>query len=252
MQFDIQLALQLCGYVIGLPLELLVIAALVRGPYKRFPMLFAYTIVTFLTTVIEIPANIAYYFGDRQPVRSRAFYYWLDEWFLLVLLFLVVVTLIWHATADIRSRRPVRTVLIVGPLLLAAVSFLIHYNPNAAGPGEWMTPWTRDCYFGTAILDLGLWTLLIASREKDRLLLLLSGALGIQFTGEAIGGSIRLLAVAIFGRTAHAVLLIVIGNVLMVAANLLCMYIWWRAFREAPAGARRACALPEEGEEPIT
>jgi hypothetical protein len=247
----VQFALQVCGYAVGLPLELLIIAALVRGPYKRFPVLFAYTIVSFLTTVVEIPAYIAHYRGGPTP-RSRAAFYWFDEGILMVLLFLVVVTLIWHATANIRSRRPVRTVVIVGPLVFAAFSFLIHYTPNAAGPGVWMTPWTRDCYFATAILDLGLWTMLIASREKDRLLLLLSGALGIQFTGEAIGGSIRLLAVAIFGRTEQARPLIVIGNVLMVATNLLCMYIWWRALREAPADAPGACGLPEPGEERIT
>lgn len=232
-----QFALQVCGFVVGLPLELLIIAALVRGPYKRFPALFAYIVVTFLTTVIEIPANIAYYRGEGQALRSRAFYYWLNERVLLVLLFLVVVTLIWHATAQMRSRRLVRLTLVVGPILLAAVSFLIHYNPNASGPGEWMTPWTRDLNFGSAILDLGLWTLLVASREKDRLLLMLSGALGIQFTGEAIGGSLRNLAVAIYGRTLQARPLILTGNVLMMAADLVCMYIWWQAFREARGGA---------------
>jgi hypothetical protein len=248
----VQFALQLCGYVVGLPLELLIIAALVRGPYKRFPILFAYTIVTFLTTVVEIPANIAYYRGDRQALRSRAFYYWFNERVLLVLLFLVVVTLIWHATAHIRSRKPVRLILIVGPILFASASFLIHYNPNATVQGEWMTPWTRDLNFGSAVLDLGLWTLLIASRGKDRLLLMLSGALGIQFTGEAIGGSIRSLAVAIFGPTAQARPLLVTGNILIMAANLVCMYIWWQAFREARAGALQAYNPPRRGEEEIT
>ena len=52
-----------------------------------------------------------------------------------------------------------------------------------------MTPWTRDLNFCSAILDLALWALLIAAREKDHRLLLLSGGLGIQFTGEAIGES---------------------------------------------------------------
>jgi hypothetical protein len=245
----VQFALQVCGYVVGLPLELLIIAALVRGPYKRFPILFAYTIFNFLTTVVEIPAYIAFYSGDRQAQRTRAFYYWLDEGVLFVLLFLVVVTLIWHATAHIRSRRLVRLILIVGPILFASASFLIHYNPNAAVPGEWMTPWTRDLNFVSAVLDLGLWTLLIASREKDRLLLMLSGALGIQFAGEAMGGSIRNLAVAVYGRAQQARPLILTGNVLMMAADLVCMYIWWQAFREARAGA----PLPyNRGEEEIT
>jgi len=246
---QLALALQVCGFVVGLPLELLIIAALVRGPYKRFPALFAYATVTFLTTIIEIPANIAYYRGERQPLRSRAFYYWLNERVLLVLLFLVVVTLIWHATAHMRSRKLVRLTLVVGPVLFAAISFLIHYNPNAAGPGEWMTPWTRDLNFGSAILDLGLWMLLVASREKDRVLLMLSGALGIQFTGEAIGGSTRNLAVAIYGRTQQARPLLMTGNVMIMAADLVCMYIWWQALREARAGAIHAYPRPGRGQE---
>jgi hypothetical protein len=245
---QLQYAIQVCAWVIGLPLELLVIAALVRGSYKRFPILFAYVIVDFLTTVIEIPAYIAYYHGDRLA-RSRASLFWPDEGLLFVLLFLVVVTLIWHATARIRSRKLVRLTLIVGPLLYATVSFLIHYNPNARGPGEWMTPWTRDLSFGSAVLDLGLWMLLIASREKDRLLLALSGALGIQFTGEAIGGSFRNLAVAIYGRTLQARPLVLTGNVLIMAADLACMYIWWKAFRGARAEATEAYSAPEGRQE---
>ena len=242
MQFAL-FALQVCGYVVGLPLELLIIAALLRGPYKRFPILFAYTIANFLTTVAEIPPYIVYYLpdtarylGNVAPLRTRASYYWFDEGVLFVLLFLVVVTLIWHATAHIRSRKLARLVLIGGPVLFASISFLIHYNPHAHGPGEWMTPWTRDLNFVSAVLDLGLWTLLIASREKDRRLLLLSGALGIQFTGEAIGGAIRNLAVAIYGQTPGAQPLLMTGGALIMATNLVCMYIWWQAFREAPAG----------------
>ena len=114
-----------------------------------------------------------------------------------------------------------------------------------------MTPWTRDLNFGSAVLDLGLWTLLIASREKDRRLLMLSGALGIQFAGEAIGGSIRNLAVAIYGPTAQARPLLMTGNVLIMVANLVCMYIWWQAFREARAGALPAYSPPGRGPEGI-
>ena len=257
-----QFALQLCGYAVGLPLELLIVAAMLRGPYKRFPILFAYTIASFLTTVVEIPAyiehyikipaGIAYYLGGSQAQRSRASFYWFDEQVLMVLLFLVVVTLIWHATADLRSRKLVRLILIAGPIVFASVSFLIHYNPNAPGPGEWMTPWTRDLNFGSAILDLGLWTLLIASRKKDRRLLMLSGALGIQFTGEAIGGAIRNLAVSIYGRTQQARPLVLTGDVMMMAADLVCMYIWWQAFREARAGALQALVPPGRREEGTT
>ena len=48
----------------------------------------------------------------------------------------------------------------------------------------WMTLVSRDLSFSAVILDLLLWMLLIAARRKDRQLLMLSGALGIQTHGS--------------------------------------------------------------------
>ena len=60
--------------------------------------------------------------------------------------------------------------------------------------------------------------------------------MGIQFTGEAIGTSIRQLAL----RTrSHAMSLT--GAVMILLADLLFLYIWWQALRTAPA--RRNPAL---------
>jgi hypothetical protein len=232
-------AIQVAGYLIGLPLEILIIAAMLRGPYRRFPVLFLYTIANFLTTLIEIPAYVAYYAGNAQDFRSRAWLYWLDEQILLTLIFLVVLSLIWHATGGLRSARLVRFWVIAGAVVFAAGSFLIHHKPDALAPGQWMTPWTRDLYFGSAILDLALWTLLIAAREKDRLILMLSGALGIQFTGEAIGGSIRTLSLR---PTPISRGMVFGGDIVILLANLFCLYFWWQALRDPSVGDKRAAA----------
>jgi len=96
-----------------------------------------------------------------------------------------------------------------------------------------MTPWTRDLNLCSAILDMALWALLIASRDKDYCLLLLSGGLGIRFTGEAIGTSLRQLALSTRSRP-----LSLSGGVLMVLANLVFLYVWWQAFRRRPSGRR--------------
>jgi hypothetical protein len=101
-----------------------------------------------------------------------------------------------------------------------------------------MTPWTRDLNFCSAILDLALWALLIAAREKDQCLLLLSGGLGIKFTGEAVGTSIRQLALRTRSRT-----LSLSGGVLMLLANLIFLYIWWQAFRTTPVRQQRGATL---------
>ena len=87
-----------------------------------------------------------------------------------------------------------------------------------------MTLWLRDLNFSAAILDLGLWAMLLASRHKETRLLLLSGALGIQFTGEAIGQSLRHL----FPWELSP------GDVVTLLANLVCLWIWWQALRTVP------------------
>ncbi len=214
-----RMALQYAGWVIGLPLELLIIASLVRGPYRRFPFVLLYSIALFLTTILEISVYQAYSAG-KHLAHSRAFYYWLDEGIRQVLVFAVVISLVYEASASLPSRRVVRSSLIAAAVIFGAASFLIHYDPNVV-PGQWMTLWTRDLSFSSTFLDLALWAMLISRQQKDTCLLLLSGALGIQFTGEAIGQSLRHL----FPWTLSP------GDVLALLANLASLWIWWQALR---------------------
>ena len=227
-----RLAIVLCGAVIGIPLQILIIAGLVRGGYRRFPVVLAYMIADFLTTVVEFPSDVGYVRSMPWAADAYTAVYWLDEVIMQVLVYAVVMSLIYQATGKLRPRRIVRASLIAGALLFAGISFLIHRNP-ALNTGSFMTPWTRDLNLCSSVLDLALWALLIAARGMDRQLLLLSGGLGIQFTGEAIGTSIRQLALS---TRSHAMSLT--GGVLMLLANLVFLYIWWQALRAAPARER--------------
>jgi len=230
-------AIQLCGVVIGLPLELLVIAALLRGGYRRFPFILVYTIAVFLTTVVELPSGLGYVRSMPWAATAYAAVYWLDEAILQVLVYAVVMSLIYQATGKLRSRRIVRAALIIVAILPAGISFLIHRDP-ALNVGSFMTPWTRDLNFCSAILDMALWAMLIASRDKDHRLLLLSGGLGILFTGEAIGESTCNLAIR-----SHSGPIAMLGNSLIMLTNLLFLYIWWQALRTAPERQRRGVTL---------
>ncbi|HWB83151.1 MAG TPA: hypothetical protein VG675_03350 [Bryobacteraceae bacterium] len=208
--------------MVGLPLELLIIAALLKGSFKRFPFVLVYTVALFLSTVAEIPAYTAYFSGI-QLSHTRAFYFWLSEAILEPLIFCVVVGLIYQATARAERRRIVRAAFSVGPVIFAVVSFLVHYDKHEV-VGRWMTLWVRDLSFCSTILDLALWTLLIAAKKKDHQLLMLSGALGILFTGEAIGHSLRQISPAT----------VLPGDILIMLANIVCLYTWWQALRAAP------------------
>src|SRR5437763_8275136 len=154
------------GVAVRVPLELMIIVGLLRGGYRKFPLVFVYSILNFLATVVEVPATIAFYRGVVGAEKTFASYWWNNEAVFQVLNYLVVMSLIYQATAELRSRRILRVSLFAGTLLFAAVTFLIHYN-RAIQVGLWMTPWTRDLNFCSAVLDVALWALLIGRREKD-------------------------------------------------------------------------------------
>ena len=242
------LAIQLCSYLAGLPLELLTIAAMLRGGYRRYPFVFAYVVIYFLTTIVEMPSSVAYYYARHlykpphpllnQTAENYAWWYWRDEAILQVLVFAVVISLIYYATSKLGPRRIVRLGLISGAVLFAGLSILVNYHPNEAYP-LWATAWTRDLRLCAAILDLALWAMLIAAREKDSLLLMLSCALGIMFAGEAVGESLRSMASAIASQ-ARGHVVADIGGVLALVSDLGFLYIWWRAFRTSKPPARKS------------
>ena len=219
--------LQVLGWAVGLPLEVLVIVALLQGAYRRYPIVFLYVLVNFVTTLVDIPIQTQSYFThDTAIFQQAARVYWINEWILQVLIFATVLSLIDQATSISRSRRFMRMVLATGALLFAGITFWIHYRPAPARYGVWMTPWTRDLSVCATVLDLALWMILIASRKGDRRLMLICGALGMQFTAEAIGEAIVNLSAA---QMSEAVALS--GSVVAVAGNLLCLYVWWQTFR---------------------
>jgi hypothetical protein len=230
-------AFQLSAYLFGVPLEIIVIAALLRGDYKRYPFVFLYAVVDLLTTVLEIPSGMAYGNGTPEAKKQWAWIFWLDEQILQVLVFLLVISLVYIATKHLRPRRTLLTVIICGTVLVAAISFWAHFFDPNLPPGKYryMTPWTRDLNFCAVILDLGLWVLLIGSRRKDHQLLLITGALGIQFTGGAIGYALRDMSPTI----------VTAASDFTVITNLARLYIWWQAFRIKPTTIPAGNASPK-------
>lgn len=224
-----KLVIQVCGWAIGIPLEILVIVALLRGGYRRYPVVFLYMLASFVTTLVGIPINAQSLITGGAAVRRQAAQVnWVNEAILQVLIFAAVISLIDLAISAARKRRVTLAGLTAGAFLFAGTSFLIHYRPAPGEIGYWMTAWTADLYLCATILDLALWMILIASRKGDGRLLMISGGLGMQFTGEVIGGQIIKMAIP------HRVVpLALTGSVLIVAANLVCLYVWWQTFRPA-------------------
>jgi hypothetical protein len=214
-------ALQVCAYLFGVPLEVMVIAALLRGEYRRYPFIFLYAVVDLLTTILEIQPSMAYDSGTPEAKHQFVLMFWFNERMMQILVFLLVISLVYTATKHLRPRRALLLGIICGTILFAVISFWFQHDPNPLEVGRYMTRWTRDLNFCAAILDLGLWALLIGSRQKEYKLLLITGALGVQFAGGAIGQALRDMSPAIVAAA---------SDFLMIA-NLARLYIWWQAFR---------------------
>jgi hypothetical protein len=237
---SVNFVIQLVSWSVGLPLTLLVIAAMIRGPYRQFPVLFLYVVTSFASTVAAMPLYVSYYLHTDQSmlVRMAQWSFW-NDLVLEPLAYAVVINLIYASAAHVRSRRVVLMGTIGGATLIAGISFLIHFKPGLEH-GVWLALWTRDLSFFSEILTLGLWGLLLSTRGRDPKLLLVTGGLGIQFTGEAIGDSVRSIAVQ---RHAHN--LSFTGSFITALADLTALYIFWHAFRKGRNGegnirARRA------------
>jgi hypothetical protein len=208
--------LQYIVWAIGLLLNVLVIAALLRGSWRKYRLLFVYAVVLLLATVLEIAAGNA-------PGPLRDLYYWADEVILDVLVFCLVISFIHRAAG--KSRVVGRHWLIVGAALTCIASFIIHRDPHATS-NHMMTMVSRDLNLCAVVLDLILWSALVAARLPDRQLLMLSGGLGLQLTGAIMGESIRSIS--------PAFVIVALGSLLEALTSLLGLFIWWRALRTVP------------------
>jgi hypothetical protein len=198
---------------VGVILQVLVIAALLRGGHKRFRTLFGYMVVLFLTTVAEAAA-----FYNENLFRHASRYYWTIDAVRQALIFLLVISLAHEALSHSPKRASMRRLLVGGASLFALVSLYFTWDPKV---GHWMTTLSRNLGFLAVILNLVLWAVLIQFQRTDRILLMVSGGMGIQMAGKAIGHSLRQL----YPLNTLA------GDLIIVISHLLCLYVWWQAFR---------------------
>jgi hypothetical protein len=206
--------LQWLIFVVSLALQVFVIGLLRRGPYKDYPFVFVYSLVLIMTTVADgaVFAGVAH--------MERAFYW--NESLRQLLLFTVVMSLMDRAIRERPYRARIRVLLILSACAAVLGSIEIH---RAAYTNLRATQVGRDLSFGSVVLTLLLWVTLISSRRKDTQLLMVTGGLGLQFTGEAIGQSMRQLSVP------HHHILLLAGNLVLTASHLMRLYVWSEAFR---------------------
>ncbi len=198
---------------VGIAGQLLLLYLLLRGPIRRYYLIFIYVVVETLGTYAD---KYARGLGGAQ---FRAVYYG-TEVFTDLLLFVVVILFTYQIMEDSPLRAKVRKILALialGTMVVPAVAFSSPYFSRA-----WYDSTIQLFNFGAAIMNLGLWTAIIATKNRDRQLMLVCAGLGIAVAGNAALWGMRKLTTG----EARAV-----ANLLIQIMYLVRLGIWCWAFR---------------------
>ena len=195
----------------GLALQSLVLSALIRAGWRRYPFLFLFISVLALTTVTDIYMYLTVRSSDVWMA-----YYWSAEVARQTAVFLLVAGFAVQATPSDATVTNMKLLAGCAAALYWAGSLAFTRDPQM---NLWMTRFVRNLSFGAAVVNLGVWFYLISSSRRKLTTLVLAGALGIQMTGEAMGQSLRQMLPQQYA----------IGNAVSVLGHFACMAIWWRA-----------------------
>jgi len=170
---------------ITVAIHVAVIVLLLRGPYRRYPLVLVYCVLQLAATISE--EYVYRVFGDASPIFSRL--YWTDEVILDLLLFLMVISLIYRALESSAMRAGMGRLLGAVVVVVLIVPFVLFSARRFSTP--WFDGTSQLLNFGGVIMNLGLWTALIGTKKRDPVLLTVSAGLGIAVTGAAIAFGLR-------------------------------------------------------------
>jgi hypothetical protein len=213
--------------IVDTALQLALIVLLLRGPYRRYPTLFVFSIASLIITIVEF----VYIHTPHYSVPFFRRLYWSDEVITDLLLFLLVITLT-NLALEGSSQRPKMSRVLLGIVAVALLLPFVILNPPFAKSGlhwsaewgHWFTSTSQMLNFGAAIMNLALWSALLTSRNRDRQLLRVSIGVGIAVAGQAIGFGMRRFTQQ--DTTARDV-----SAFFMLITHLLSVLIWCWAFR---------------------
>jgi hypothetical protein len=217
---------------------LLVLALLLRGPFRKFWALLGYVVWVLLADAALTSFDIIYnrpsvsislgLGASKEAMKWYSRLYWSNEVIVDLLQFLLVILLIYQATATGGKKVFTGRVLAGVVVVALALPFLVFPMGSKAWPqGTWFNSTSELLNFGAAIMNLGLWGALLSNRQRDPQLAVVSVGLGVLVTGAAISYGLRHF-VPVEARF--------VPNLFLMLTQLLGWGIWCRAFW--PAAAR--------------
>jgi hypothetical protein len=170
---------------IAIAIQAAVIVFLLRGSFRRYPLLLVYCVLQLAVTAVE--EYVYRVFGLASAVYTKL--YWTDEVIMDLLLFLMVITLTYQALEGSPLRAGMGRLLAAVVAIVLIVPFVLFSARRFSNP--WFDGTSQLLNFGGAIMNLGLWTALLGTKKRDPLLLTVSAGLGVGVTGAAIAFGLR-------------------------------------------------------------
>jgi hypothetical protein len=178
-------------YVVDTLMWGVLLALLLRGPFKKYTVLAMYVLGEFAADVVE---GIAYHrVGWDSPAYRKL--YWTDKVTLELLLFLVVIAFTYAALQGNPLRPKAAKALGVIVVVTLALPFAMLHNHQSKLYGFFTSRWFNHASqiwnFGAAIMNLVLWAALLSNRRRDPQLVTLSIGVGIATASAAIAWGAR-------------------------------------------------------------
>jgi hypothetical protein len=160
-------------------LQLTLIALLAKGPLRRYPVLFLYS-VTYIGVIVLEGLTLSQAGLGSGLYRNL---YWSSDLVLDFLLFLMVITLTYRIVGRNPLLRPFGRMLFLVVAAAIALPFILFHPFFQLG---WFRHTSQLLSLGAAVMTLLLWTAIIGTRDRDPQLMLVSAGLGVAVTGVAI------------------------------------------------------------------
>jgi hypothetical protein len=159
---------------------LCLVVLLLRGPFRRYSLLFLYCCAQLIAIVADGIALSAG--GVRSVLYGNV--YWTGDVVHELLLFLLVITLTYNVMEGNPLLPGVGRMLTIIAVAAAILPFVL-YHPYFTG--TWFQHTSQLLSLGAAFMNLLLWTAILGRKgQRDHQLLMVSAGVGVAVTGLAV------------------------------------------------------------------
>jgi len=205
-------------------LQLTLIVFLLRGYYHKYAIFLAYCVIQLVMIALQ---NAAYYSAGFNSVLYRNVY-WTSEVVAYLLLFIMVILMTDRVLQGNPMRPKAARILLFITIAATALPFVL-YHPYFTS--RWYRHACQLLSLSGAVMNLILWTAMLAKRDRDAQLMKVSAGLGLGVTGVAIAYGLIQFVPADWTW---------IADVFKSLTLLAMLVIWCAAFRPAPRAESRA------------